>query len=62
MRRRAQQAVTPAVRTLGALHLASALRMRDQLTSFVTYDRRLADGARNAGLTVNTPTRQVATR
>jgi uncharacterized protein len=50
------QAVTPpAVRTLDAIHLATALRMSDQLTSFVTYDRRLADAAVAAGLTVDSP-------
>ena len=50
------QAVTPpVVRTLDAIHLASALRMGDQLTSFVTYDRRLADAAIAAGLTVDSP-------
>jgi hypothetical protein len=37
------------------LDLATALRMSDQLTSFVTYDRRLADAAIAAGLTVESP-------
>ena len=50
------QTVTPSsVRTLDAIHLATALRMSDQLTSFVTYDRRLADAAIAAGLTVDSP-------
>jgi predicted nucleic acid-binding protein len=51
------QTVTPAsVRSLDALHLATALRMRGQLTSFVTYDKRLADAAAIAGLPVDAPT------
>ena len=45
----------PAVRTLDAIYLATALRMSDQLTSLVTYDRRLADAAATAGLIVNSP-------
>ncbi len=50
------QAVTlPAVRTLDAIHLATALGMNDQLASFVTHDRRLADAAIAAGLTVDSP-------
>jgi uncharacterized protein len=53
----AQTVMPPAVRTLDALHLATALRMRDQLMLFVTYDRRLGAVASAAGLTVDTPTR-----
>lgn len=50
------QAIAPAtVRSLDAIHLATALRIRGQLTSFVTYDKRLADAAAAAGLTVDTP-------
>ena len=47
----------PAVRSLDAIHLATALRLHDQgrLTSFVTYDKRLADAASAAGLTVEAP-------
>ncbi|WP_410786529.1 type II toxin-antitoxin system VapC family toxin [Kribbella sp. C-35] len=49
------QTVRPAtVRSLDAIHLATALRVRP-LTSFVTYDKRLADAARIAGLTVDAP-------
>ncbi len=33
------------VRSLDAIHLATALRIGGQLTSFVTYDKRLADAA-----------------
>jgi len=50
------QTVRPAtVRSLDAIHLATALRIRSQLTSFVTYDKRLADAAQAAGLTVDMP-------
>ena len=50
------QTVKPAtVRSLDAIHLATALRIHPQLTSFVTYDKRLADAARAAGLTVDLP-------
>lgn len=53
------QTVSPAtVRSLDAIHLATALRVREQLTSFITYDRRLADAARAAGLVVEAPARQ----
>ncbi|MFI7059624.1 type II toxin-antitoxin system VapC family toxin [Kribbella sp. NPDC050124] len=51
------QTVRPAtVRTLDAIHLATALRIRPSLTSFVTYDKRLADAARAAELPVDAPT------
>jgi predicted nucleic acid-binding protein len=50
------QTVKPVtVRSLDAMHLATALRIRPRLTSFVTYDKRLADAARAAGLTVDVP-------
>jgi predicted nucleic acid-binding protein len=50
------QTVKPAtVRSLDAIHLATALRIRPQLTSFITYDKRLADAAQTAGLTVDIP-------
>ncbi|TCC20763.1 type II toxin-antitoxin system VapC family toxin [Kribbella speibonae] len=49
------QTVRPAaVRSLDAIHLATALRIQP-LTSFVTYDKRLADAARIAGLAVDAP-------
>jgi predicted nucleic acid-binding protein len=47
----------PLLRTLDALHLASALLLGQALTAFVVYDRRLASGARSAGLVVATPGR-----
>jgi uncharacterized protein len=56
--RTAAQAVAPiTVRGLDAIHLATALHLGEQLTSFVTCDRRLADAAEGAGLRVDMPAR-----
>jgi len=56
----AAQTVAPAaVRSLDAIHLATALRLGEQMTSFVTYDKRLADAAQAAGLTVDMPAKQL---
>ena len=50
------QAVSPVtVRSLDAIHLGAALHSRPGLTSFVTYDKRLLDAARAAGLSVDSP-------
>jgi predicted nucleic acid-binding protein len=43
------------LRSLDAIHLASALALADELESFITYDVRQADAARAAGLTVVAP-------
>jgi hypothetical protein len=43
------------VRNLDAVHLGTALHARSGLTSFVTYDKRLLDAARTAGLPVSAP-------
>jgi predicted nucleic acid-binding protein len=45
----------PLLRTLDALHLASALLLGGALTAFIAYDHRLGDAARAAGLVVITP-------
>jgi predicted nucleic acid-binding protein len=45
----------PLLRTLDALHLASALLLRDEVTAFVAYDERLATAARAAGLPSTSP-------
>lgn len=46
----------PAVlRSLDAIHLASALQFGDQLAEVVTYDVRMQEAARAAGLTVAAP-------
>ena len=44
----------PGLRSLDAIHLATALSL-DGLDALVTYDRRLRDAAANAGLTVASP-------
>ncbi len=45
----------PALRTLDAIHLATALALREDLAALVTYDRRLALGAERAHLEVLAP-------
>jgi len=45
----------PLLRTLDALHLASALRLGEDLGAFVAYDHRLTRAARTEGLVVHTP-------
>ncbi len=45
----------PRLRTLDAIHLATALHFREDLTAFVSYDRRLAEAAVAAGLPVRAP-------
>lgn len=44
-----------ALRSLDALHLATALSVRDEIGLFVTYDERLAEAADDQGLTVAQP-------
>jgi len=43
------------LKSLDAIHLASAMRYRGDLDAFVTYDRQLATAAHDAGLTVVAP-------
>ena len=45
----------PALRSLDAIHIASALALVEVLDSMVTYDIRMQEGARLAGLTVAAP-------
>lgn len=48
--------VRPAIlRDVDAIHLASALILRPDLTAFVAYDKRLLAAAREAGLPVASP-------
>ena len=44
-----------ALRTLDAVHVATALELGEMLGAFVTYDDRLAEAARAAGLPVVRP-------
>jgi hypothetical protein len=43
------------LRSLDALHLAAALELGDDLAGIVTYDRRLAAGARALGIDIVAP-------
>lgn len=43
------------LRSLDAIHLATALRLADELEAIVTYDRRVIEGARALGLPVASP-------
>ena len=45
----------PLLRSLDAIHLASALSLRTELTAFVGYDRRLNEAAEAAGLRLIMP-------
>ena len=45
----------PTLRTLDAIHLATALTVASELDAFVTYDDRLAAAARELGLPVVRP-------
>jgi uncharacterized protein len=45
----------PVLRTLDAIHLATALALVPDLDAFVTYDDRLAEAARSLGLPVLRP-------
>ena len=51
----AQAARPTTVRSLDAIHLGTALHVRDALTSFVTYDKRVLGAAIAAGLPANSP-------
>ena len=46
----------PGLRTLNAIHLATALTVREDLEAVVTYDRRLAVAAERMHLEVSVPT------
>lgn len=45
----------PLLRTLDALHLASAMLLAEGLTAFIAYDHRRANAAQASGLIVATP-------
>lgn len=47
-----------ALRTLDAIHLASALELRGELTAFVAYDARLLEAASAMGLPTASPGRR----
>ncbi len=45
----------PSLRSLDAIHLASALELRNELTAFVAYDDRLLAAASALGIPVESP-------
>lgn len=53
----AEAIAPPAVRTLDAIHLATAVRLADagELDALMTYDKQLAAGARQHNITVLSP-------
>jgi hypothetical protein len=55
VRARAAALDSPALRTLDALHLATALEIGAELRAFATYDERLAAAAAAEGLEVLAP-------
>jgi predicted nucleic acid-binding protein len=46
---------TGGLKTLDAIHVATAETLGEELTSFITYDRRLANVAKSRGLSVVSP-------
>lgn len=46
---------SPGLRSLDALHLATALSVREEIGALVTYDHRLVRAAQESGLPVATP-------
>lgn len=55
IRRAAAGLEPPELRSLDAIHLATALSLGDDLDAFLAYDARLADAAKASGLSVLTP-------
>lgn len=57
VRREAARIGSPRLRSLDAIHLATAVSIGDRNLEFVTYDERQAEAARQAGLRVVQPGR-----
>ena len=55
IRRRAALLEPATVRSLDALHLATAIEVGDALDAVITYDARMAEAARSLGLAVSAP-------
>ncbi len=53
--RRAGELAPVEMRSLDAIHLAAALELGDELEGIITYDDRMAEGARSLGIEVFTP-------
>jgi predicted nucleic acid-binding protein len=45
----------PTLRSLDAIHIASALSIREELEGLITYDARMRDAAQQHGLRVFSP-------
>lgn len=55
IRQTAASYTDPMLRSLDAIHLATAQILADQLSVFVTYDKRLLDVAKGIGFTTASP-------
>ncbi len=55
IRRLAGELDPPSIRSLDAIHIATALSLRERLTGLFTYDQRMSSAARDAGLEVYAP-------
>ena len=55
VRQLASEVGSPTLRTLDAIHLATALSLGEDLDSLVTYDLRLAQAAADASIPVISP-------
>jgi predicted nucleic acid-binding protein len=55
LHRAAARAAPRELRTLDALHLVAAERLRGRLSAVIAYDRRLTEACQRAGLTVESP-------
>ncbi|MFN0148119.1 MAG: type II toxin-antitoxin system VapC family toxin [Dehalococcoidia bacterium] len=53
--RHAARLLPPELRSLDAIHVASALSLGGELNLFVTYDRRMREAAERVGLRVESP-------
>jgi uncharacterized protein len=56
IRARARTLEPASMRSLDALHLATALEVGDELDALITYDARMSEAATTLGLHVLTPT------
>jgi hypothetical protein len=56
IRRRACELEPPTLRSLDAIHIATALDLGERLACMYAYDMRMAAAAREAGLRVRAPT------
>jgi hypothetical protein len=55
IRRRASELLPLSIRSLDAIHIATALELGERLDSLFTYDQRMATAARETGLEVRAP-------